>query len=444
MLIIGPGTVYTLNPAQPRVEHGAVVTENDQILAIGSFEDLRARYPQAEQVDAHGKIIMPGLINTHHHIYSALARGLAIKGFNPDNFLELLDGMWWTIDDHLLHADTKACAVATYLTCIENGVTTVFDHHASYGQTLGSLDIIAKEALRFGVRSCLCYEISDRRGEEEMKKAVEENLSFIREAKKYPGVLVGTMGMHAPFTLSDETLRYCMSKNEPDAGYHIHVSEGKEDVEDSLKKYGIRPVERLEKLGLLGPKTICGHCIHLTEEEKDILKEKDCVVIHNPESNMGNAVGYPDVLGMYHRGILIGLGTDAYTSDMYESYKVANFLCKIFNKDSTVGWSEIPDMLFVKNREITERFFGIKTGILEEGACADVIVIDYTPFTPMDENNLYSHLVFGVNGMNVISTISQGVVRMKDRELIGINKEEEFKACAEQAADLWNRINNRP
>lgn len=441
MLLIGPGTVYTRDPENPVIRNGAVLTENDQILEVGSFDALRSDYPQADWVDAHGQIIHPAFINTHHHIYSALARGLSIRGYDPKNFVEILEGLWWKLDDHLLHDDTRASAVATYISCIQNGVATVFDHHASYGQTEGTLAILAEEAKRFGLRACLCYEISDRRGEAEMKKAVRENVSFIHSAQSEE-YLCGTMGMHAPFTLSDETLHYCKQENVPDAGYHIHVAEGKEDAEHSLKEYGVPPIERLHRLGLLGPKTIAGHCIHLTEKEKDLLKETDTIVIHNPESNMGNAVGYPDVLGMYRRGILIGLGTDAYTSDMLESYKAANFLCKFFNGNGNVGWTEISALLFDHNPKIVRRFFpDAEVGILRKGARADVIILDYEPQTPMNAENLNSHLLFGMNGLNVVTTITQGQVRMLDRAFQGMDERALLRDCAEQAQDLWNRVN---
>ena len=172
---------------------------------------------------------------------SAFARGLTIRGNNPTNFLEVLDQQWWTIDRHLLLKDSKASADATYLDCIENGVTTVFDHHASYGEIAGSLFALAESARQFGVRTNLCYEISDRDGAEKMRAAVKENVDFIRFAQKDDTDMVkGMMGMHAPFTLSNETLEYCAAEKPEGAGYHIHVAEGIDDLYDSLTKYNKR------------------------------------------------------------------------------------------------------------------------------------------------------------------------------------------------------------
>ncbi len=442
MLLITHGRVVTRDAEQPFFEDGAVLLEGNRIKAVGQAEALKAQYPTAETIDAHGGVIMPGLINAHNHIYSAFARGLSIKGNNPRTFVEILDQLWWTIDRHLLLADTARSADATFIDCIENGVTTVIDHHASYGGITGSLFAIAESAKKYGVRANLCYEISDRDGPEKMKAAVKENVDFITYARQdTSGLLAGVMGLHAPFTLSNDTLAYCVGQSPKDAGYHIHVAEGMADVLLSLKEHGKRPVYRLHDFGMLGPHTLCGHCTHVSEPEIDLLKETDSMVVHNPESNMGNAIGCPPVLKMVEKGVLIGLGTDGYTNDMLESYKVGNLLHKHNNADPTVAWTEIPAMLFENNRKMCARFFETPLGILAPGAAADVIVCDYDPLTPMNASNINSHVMFGMNGHNVATTIIDGQVKMKDRQLLGVDKAKVMADCRQQAQSLWNRIN---
>ena len=130
MLLIG----ITRDQENPYLEDGAVVISGEKIKEVGSLTEMKAKYPEAEFVDAKGGVIMPAFINTHEHIYSAMARGLSIKGYNPKGFLDILDGMWWNIDRHLTLEQTKLSAYATYIDSIKNGVTTVFDHHASFGQ----------------------------------------------------------------------------------------------------------------------------------------------------------------------------------------------------------------------------------------------------------------------------------------------------------------------
>ncbi|MEG0110700.1 MAG: amidohydrolase family protein, partial [Oscillospiraceae bacterium] len=242
-----------------------------------------AQYPSAEFIDALGGVIMPGLINAHGHIYSAFARGLSINGYSPKNFLDILDGQWWTIDRKLTLPDTRMSAMATYLDCIKNGVTTMFDHHASYGGIEGSLFAIADAAKQMGVRTNLCYEVSDRDGEDKMRAAVRENADFIAYAAKDDTDMVkAMMGMHASFTLSDKSLALCRENTPEGTGFHIHVAEGMDDVYDSLAKYNKRVINRLFDNDILGDKTICGHCIHINGIEMDILKQTNTAVVHNP------------------------------------------------------------------------------------------------------------------------------------------------------------------
>jgi cytosine/adenosine deaminase-related metal-dependent hydrolase len=210
---------------------------------------------------------------------------------------------------------------------------------------------------------------------------------------------------------------------------------------DSLAKYNKRLVFRLHDMGILGNKTICGHCIYVNEAEMDLLKHTDTMVVHNPESNMGNAVGCPPILKMMEKGLMVGLGTDGYTNDMTESYKVANVLHKHNACKPNVAWGEIPTMLFENNRAMAGRFFEHPIGVLKEGAYADVIVSDYNPLTPMNASNINSHILFGMQGRSVVTTIINGEIKMKDRQLVGIDAEEVLAHCREQSADLWNRIN---
>ena len=440
MIILGKGTVITRDTDRPIIYDGAVAIDGTKIIDIGTYDELCKTYTNAEIIDAHGGLIMPGFINAHHHIYSALARGLSLPGPAPTNFGEILEGLWFYLDNKLTAPDVKASALLTYLGCIENGVTTIFDHHASYGETANSLSVIADVAKQFGVRSCLCYEVSDRNGVDQMKAAVAENVRFGKEAKKDPSRLAAMMGLHASFTLSSETLDYVKAQNEDKLGYHVHVAEGPEDVADSKEKYGMTPVRRLVEAGILGPKSIAGHCVHVTDQDVELLKESQAKVVHNPESNMGNAVGTTDILKLLGAGITVGLGTDGYTSDMLESYKVANCLVKHNMQHPNVGWTEIPNMLFNTNPAMIEKFFPVKVGTLTPGAEADVIVLDYIPRTDLHADNINGHLLFGLNGLNVITTISGGKVRMLDRQLCGMNKEELLREVRQISHRLWKRL----
>jgi len=444
MLLIGNGRLITRGTPNIFIENGAVVTEGRLINEVGDTATLKAKYPNAEFVDAKGGVIMPGLINAHNHIYSAFARGISINGYAPKSFPEILDGMWWTIDRHLLVEDTKWSAMAIYLDCIRNGCTTVMDHHASYGEIRGSLFAIADAAKELGVKTGLCYEVSDRDGEDKMREAVAENAEFIKFATADDTDMIkGMMGMHASFTLCDKTVALCRENTPEGIGFHIHVAEGMEDVNDSLSKYSKRVINRLYDLGILGKHTITGHCIHVSDEEMDIIKQTDTMVVHNPESNMGNAVGIPPCMEMIKRDILLGLGTDGYTNDMFESEKVANIIHKHVLSDPGAAWTEVPKMLFENNAKICSRSFKTKVGVLEEGAAADIIVSDYIPPTPMSAENFDGHILFGMSGRSVVTTVINGVIKMKNREFIGIDEEQILAKCREQAGAMWTRINSR-
>ena len=443
MYILANGKLITRSQSLPYLPDGGVVIDGTKIKEVGKTADLKKKYPDAEFIDAKGGVIMPAFINAHTHIYSALARGLSIKGNNPTNFYEVLDGTWWAIDRRLTLAGTKASADALYIDCIKQGVTTIFDHHASFCEIPGSLFQIAESAKRFGIRSCLCYEVSDRDGEEKSLQAVKENADFITYCEEHPDDMLKAMfGGHALFTISDKTFDRMVEANNGRTGYHIHVSEGMNDVYDSLQNYGRRPVQRLHDHGILGPKTILGHCIHVNSAEIELIKNTDTMVVNNPESNMGNAVGTCPVLPLYKNGILLGMGTDAYTNDMLESLKVA--LCAQRQNAClpNVGWCEVTDMLFKNNAKIGGRYFDAKLGVLEAGAAADVIVMDYKPYTPFSDANIDGHMIFGMTGRQCQTTIANGKLLMKDRELIGIDEEAENAHILEEAKKLWRSLDS--
>ena len=441
-MIIGNGRLITRDENNTFIENGAVLIKGKLIKAVGTTEQLRKDYPGEEFIDAYCGVIMPGMINTHNHIYSALARGLSIKGYNPHNFIDILDGLWWTLDRKLTLEETRVSAEATYIDCIKNGVTTIFDHHASFGSIEGSLFEIAEAAKKYGIRSNLCYEVSDRDGKEKSLASIKENADFIKYCQKDDSdMLKAMMGIHASFTVSDETFALCRKEMPDDVGFHVHVAEGIADLHMCLKDHGKRVVERLMDNGVLGSKTIAVHCVHINNAEIEMLKETDTMVVHNPESNMGNAVGCPPTLDIFNAGVLTGLGTDGYTNDMLESYKVANILHKHNKCMPNVAWGEIPAMLFENNAKIANRYFSTPLGMIKEGYSADVVVTDYNPLTPMDGSNCNGHILFGMNGRSVVTTVAAGKLLMKDRELIGIDEAAVMAHAREMAAKLAKDIN---
>ncbi len=443
MIVIGNGRMITQNSREPYFEDGAVVVDGGEIADFGATSDMRAKYPQAEYEDARRRLIMPGLINAHTHIYSSFARGLSLPQERPNrNFSEILENQWWRIDKALNTEDSRMSAFATGLESVRCGVTTIFDHHASQGYVGGSLFAIADAVSDIGLRASLCYEVSDRDGEETAAAAIGENIAFIdHAARDESDMLKGMFGLHASFTLSDRTLEKCVdAMGSRGAGFHVHAAEGPEDLRDSLKKYGKRVIERLRDAGILGEKTLAIHNIHVNAAEMELLRDSCTMAVHNPESNMGNAVGCAAALHMLQKGVLLGLGTDAYTQDMFESLKVANIIHKHNLCDPSVGFMESIGMLFDNNRKICSRFFKKPLGIIEKGAYADIIIVNYTPHTPLNADTVAGHIMFGLSGGLVDSTMINGSFIMKDRVMQTVDEQGILAKTREQSADFWKRV----
>lgn len=442
MLLIGNGMLVTRDPKNPWFPNGGVAIEGKTIASVGPTAELRARYPEARFLDADGGLILPGFINAHMHYYSAFSRGISTKDAPAQNFMEVLERLWWRLDKALSLEDCYTSGLICMIDCIKNGTTTVLDHHASPHAVKGSLFELARAARHAGIRNCLCYEVSDRDGPEILRRGIEENVEFIRAARaEKDDLLAGTFGLHASITLSNGSLAACReAMGDLDAGFHVHVAEGPADEPDSEAKYGKRILERFRDFGLLGERSIAVHCIHVNEREMDILKETGTAVVHNPESNMGNAVGASPVLEFCRRGILTGLGTDGYVSDMLQSYKMANALQKHANGHPNVAWGEIPQMLFENNARIAERYFGVPLGRLAPGYSADVIVSDYVPPAPISDANVNGHLLFGASGRSVVTTVARGKVLMERRVLQGIDEKAVAARARELAAKMWERF----
>lgn len=447
------------------IEDGGVVIDGEEIVAVGKRSDLQRDYPEASFKNAAGKVIMPGMINTHMHLYSTFARGMDLKTEQaPKNFTEILEKLWWRLDKALNEDDIYYSTLYAILDGIKKGTTTIFDHHASFGQIDGSLDIIAAAVEQAGIRANLAFEVSDRHGPEKAQAALRENERFIKKLqhqknelknlqkkagkkqkkKNWEGKMTylgGTIGLHASFTLEDETLeRAAALADELGVPFHIHTAEGRADLEDSKKRGYRGVVDRLDQFNIWRPGTLAIHGVYLQEEELLILKERNSCLVHNPESNMGNAVGAAPVKNALDRGVEVGLGTDGYTADIFESIKVANLLQKHKLKDPRAGWEEVYRMAFINNREIAGRFFQQELGVLKPGAAADLIIINYSPPTPVNAKNAYSHLLFGVEGSMVETTVVGGRILMENREVKNFDYERICSKVREQARDFWRRF----
>ncbi|HSJ54544.1 MAG TPA: putative aminohydrolase SsnA [Anaerolineae bacterium] len=449
-MLITNGTLVTMDTPNRVIAGGALYIEDGRIVDLGPSIELEARYgaQSGERLDARGRLVLPGIICAHTHFYGAFARGMSLPGEPASNFPEILERLWWRLDKTLWPEDVHYSALVCLVDAIRHGTTTLIDHHASQGEIVGSLDQVASAVEQAGVRACLCYEVTDRDGPEAMRAGIAENVRFLWRVRNHElgsdQRLAATFGLHASLTLSEETLETCVAAARPlDTGFHLHVAEDKADVQDSLRKSGLRVVERLQKFGVLGPKTIAAHGVHVDRIETEILLDSGTMVVHNPRSNMNNAVGTADLPWMLHIGIPVGLGNDGFSNNMFTEMHAAYLLHRHASGDPrTLPGDQVLQMLWSHNPAIARTFFpglGPEFGHLAAGAPADVILVDYHPPTPLSAGNLPWHTIFGIDGTSVDTTIVGGRVLMRDGELLTLDQEAIAAKARELAARLWQR-----
>ncbi len=373
-------------------------------------------------IDCTGKYITKSFANGHHHVYSALARGMGAPKKNPENFLEILQYIWWTLDKALDLEMIRSSALVTAIACAKNGVTFAIDHHASPFAMEGSLETIARAFDEVGVGHLLCYEISDRDGLAIAQKG-------LRESEDYLAKRQGLVGLHASFTVGNDTLKQAVElAKHTNAGIHIHVAEDLSDEQHCLKNYGHRVIERLaESEALNFPKTILGHCLHLDENERKLVKNSPAWVVQNMESNLNNSVGFFNSQGL---GSRIMLGTDGMHSDILRSARSAFFAGHNFDN--------------IDYGETYRRFRNVHNYLQSNGFKGDgdnnLVVLDYDTPTPFNSDNFLGHFLFGIESRQVKHVISQGKLIVEKGNVLTVDEQSILKEARVQAERLWQKM----
>ena len=445
MLITNAKLITWENPNQV-LEGQAVYISAGRIDAVGPEGQLVSEYPDAEILDAGGQYVMPGNICAHTHFYGAFARGMAIPGPAPKDFPEILRKLWWPLDKALSLEDVRASAEVMLVDAIKHGTTTLIDHHASPNAIDGSLDVISTAVDLSGLRAVLCYEVTDRDGTDRAQAGIRENIRFLERSqaeRSGGGRVAGTFGLHASLTLSDETLDACRAAAPDGVGFHIHVAEHEADEYDSLGKSGLRVVDRLLEHGILGPKTIVAHAIHIDIKEAELLAETESWVTHQPRSNMNNGVGVAPVEDLLRAGVKVGIGTDGFSHTMWEEWKTAYLLHKVWRRDPRrFSGIDAVQLGVYNNAALANIFFPeAPLGQIIPGAHADLIFVDYHPHTPLNEGNLPWQIIFGFNESMVTTTIVAGEVLMQDRQLLTMDEEAITAKARGLAPHVWERYN---
>jgi putative selenium metabolism protein SsnA len=351
----------------------------------------------------------------------------------PANFIQILQRVWWRLDRALDRDSVRASALAAGLDAVLAGTTTIIDHHASPNAIDGSLDVIADTLEEIGVRSVLCYEVTDRDGPERAEAGIEENRRFLKSSR---ALTAGMVGAHASFTLSEDTLAACVDVAQvAGAGVHIHVAEDAADQADAQARFGRRVVHRLAEAGALGERSLLAHCIHMAPHEAAVIRDSGATPVHNPRSNMNNAVGNApiDVLGGR-----VGLGTDGIDGDMFAESVAGYWRARESHVAPGADWA-------LQRLAESSRFAGSLLeepllGRIEPGAPADLVVLEYDPPTPLTEDNVAWHWVFGLSARKVRDVVVAGDVVVSGREPTRIAQGEAASTCRAEAARLWARL----
>jgi len=431
-----------MNPERLVIENGAVAVDGERIVDVGLTRDVEARQRVDEVVEARGKIVLPGIVCAHTHLYGALLRGAPLKITPPGDFIQALHRVWWPCDEALTERDAYASALAAGVDMITTGTTCFADTFSGPNYIHGSLSAIARAIEEIGMRGVLAFEATERNSAEEGRRGLDENQRFIKEVNEKGSTLTrGMYSLHASFTVSDEMIVEARNRATRDKAYMtIHTSEGLVDLYHNLERYGKRTVERLRDLGVLGRDVVLAHCVHLDEGELDIVAENGCGVAHNPMSNMLNAVGVAPVPEMLRRGIAVGIGNDGYIFDAFENMRSAFLVHKLQRRDPRlITPLEILEMATINGAKL----YGLdeEIGSIEKGKQADIIVIssDSIP-TPLTPETVAGHIVNSVRGADVETVLVAGRVIM-DRRILKTVKREEANSVAGQAAQaLWQRM----
>ena len=452
--LLKSATVLTLDA--PAVERADLRVAEGRVIERGPVLEPRE---DEEVIDLSDRLVMPGRVCAHTHLYSSLARGMTAPPRAPKNFKEILELIWWRLDRALDEETIYWSAMAGAMDAARAGTTCLFDHHSSPSHITGSLQIVREAIEKIGLRAVLCYEVTDRGGAKERDAGIEENRSFLNWSRGdvQSPLFRPMVGAHASFTLSDESLDACAGlMREFDAGIHIHVAEDLCDVADTQAKYRSGVVERLAKHEALNNRTILAHGIHLSDEDIAIARSTGAWFAHNPRSNMNNQVGYAPVTKFGERVVL---GTDGIGADMFEEARFA-FLK---SRDASLGaqasrphgdqtqQSEhagrvrpqgADDWLRVlaNNQRLASEAFGADLTTLTPGSAADLIVLDYKSPTPLTTENIAWHLAFGMNSASVESVMVNGRFLIRDR--VHSLGDEVYVRSREAASLLWAKLDS--
>lgn len=399
------------------------ITARDKNLSVQEGDEI---------IDCSGKLIFPGIVCSHTHLYSALARGMPAPKQTPTNFYEILKYLWWRLDRALDEETIYWSAIAGAVDAIASGTTTLIDHHASPSHITNSLSIVKQALSELGLRAVLCYEVTDRGGELERDLGVKENRDALASSG---GLYRALVGGHAAFTLDTKSLKMLSDlAKDFDCGVHIHVAEDMLDQSDAVERYQMALVNRLKESEVLRPGSILAHCTHFDQAALEIAKDAGCWLIHNPRSNMNNSVGYAQVKAFGSRA---ALGTDGIGSDMFEEAKFAFYK----SRDAKASLSaETVLGLLSGGQQLASEIFKEDLKQLNVGSNADLVLYNYLSPTPLTKENFAWHFIFGMSSNAVDSVMVAGKFLLRDGKYQTIDPNKAMQKARQAATKLWEKF----
>ncbi|MCF7800728.1 MAG: amidohydrolase family protein [Candidatus Marinimicrobia bacterium] len=416
------------------MESGWIRLIDGRIAAFGEMPVVLE--PEETEINLAGKLVLPGMINAHTHLYSALAMGMSPPSRTPTNFNQILESVWWRLDRALDEDSIRASFQAGLLACLRAGVTTVFDHHSSPNWIKGSLKLLADIAREMGIKISLAYEVTDRNGADIFQDALEENLDAMERYRDDP-VVHPMLGLHASFTLSDESLETVRRALDdfPETGIHIHLAEDITDHHDSGERGYQSVVQRLSEYDLIHSNSLYAHGIHITPDDADTLFNSNANLVHNPTSNANNRVGILNGVTLELLGY--GLGTDGMQANLLDEARTGAL---IRSSKMTQGQPNVDylKLLFENNPRIASKLFGYHLSRIEPGVPADLVFYDYHARTELSEMNWPAHLLYGLGQPDDVMT--DGAFMIRNGDPVGIDEHEILKNARITSGRLWKTI----
>ena len=436
-LLITNGQLVTLDEDNRFIVNGSIYIEDQNIIEVGDSSAVNRSADRT--IDARGSIVMPGLINAHHHLYSTFARGFTPPGPPARNFEEILASLWWKLDKALDSEDVYYSGLLALMDAARAGCTTIIDHHASPSCVDGSLDQLERAFRDVGLSGCLSYEVSDRNREGE---GIEENERWIRKCQQDgDGQMSALFGMHALMTLGTKTLQRCADIGHAlETGFHVHAAEDRADARLTMERQGRQIMDRFQDFGIPGAKTIFVHGSYFEPRELEILAATDSMLVNNPESNMNNGLRVAPILDFLKHDVTVGVGTDGMSPHMISQARAMYLHQRTRQRDPGIAFAEACRILLESNRNIANRLFNESRGSLAAGQLADIMIPEYVPFTPLNADTFYGHLLFGLGFANVRTTIARGRVIMDEGQLLHLDEEAIRARCVERATRIWSRV----